>query len=182
MIPLHSAKIVAEWWRRLVRCLRAAGRGDIEMARSLRPGDVWLEHAQNSVPATAPWDWDLRPLDVGKPAHPLLTSGREGVKRATGVDLVLLEKVVEEGLRELGFVDEAIVAELLCGVSDDSKCRRGTLLCAPHVGVLRSYAEMVKKTKASVAAGWATVGRRGDMWSCRAGRCVRAQCRWSTSR
>ena len=62
VIPAHSSKTVAVWWRKLVRCVRAAGRGDLELARSLRPADEWLEHALNSVPATAPWDWDLRPL------------------------------------------------------------------------------------------------------------------------
>ena len=28
---------------------------------------------------------------------------------------------------------------MLSGVEDDSKCKRGTLLCAPHVGGLKSY-------------------------------------------
>jgi hypothetical protein len=67
--------------------------------------------------------------------------------------------MVRDGLREKGFVlDEAIVSEMLSGIKDDSKCRRGTLLCAPHVGGLKSYQQMLKKTKASVEAGWASGG------------------------
>ena len=61
------------------------------MARRLRPADVWLEHSENSVPATAAWDWDLRPLELGLPAHPLPTSGRGGVQPATGLVLGVLE-------------------------------------------------------------------------------------------
>ena len=61
-------------------------------------------------------------------------------------------------MRDQGFVDEAIVSEMLSGIEDDSKCRRGTLLCAPHVGGLKSYQQMLKKTKASVEAGWASGG------------------------
>ena len=66
--------------------------------------------------------------------------------------------MVRDGLREKGFVDEAIVSEMISGIEDDSKCRRGTLRCAPHVGSLTSYQQMLKKTKASVEAGWASGG------------------------
>ena len=52
---------------------------------------------------------------------------------ATGLVLGVLEQMRRDGLREKGFVDEAIVSEMLSGIEDDSKCRRGTLLCAPHV-------------------------------------------------
>ena len=118
VIPVHTQRIVAKWRRQLRRCLRAAARGDVALARSLRPADMWLEHAEHSVLATAPWDWDLRPRAEGKPAHPLLTSGRGGVRPATGLQLGVLEQMVVEGLRENGFVDEAIVSEMLNGVSD----------------------------------------------------------------
>ena len=62
VVPVHTQRIVAKWRRQLRRCLRAAARGDVALARSLRPADMWLEHAEHSVPATAPWDWDMRPL------------------------------------------------------------------------------------------------------------------------
>ena len=61
-------------------------------------------------------------------------------------------------MREKGFVDGAIVYEMLSKIEDDSKCRRGTLLCAPHVDGLKSYKQMLTKTKASVEAGWASGG------------------------
>jgi hypothetical protein len=158
VIPAHALVVVSKWRRKLMRCLRAAGRGDLSLARRLRPADVWLEHAANSVPATAAWDWDLRPLERGEPAHPLSTSGKDGVTPATGLVLGVLEHMVAEGLRAKGFVDEAIVSEMISGIEDDSMCRRGTLLCAPHPGGLKSYQQMLKKTKASVDAGWASGG------------------------
>ena len=65
VIPAHALVVVAKWRRQLTRCLRAAARGDLSLARQLRPADVWLEHAENSVPAMAAWDWDLRPLELG---------------------------------------------------------------------------------------------------------------------
>ena len=134
VIPTRSLAAVGRWRRQLMRCLRAAARGDLSLARRLQPDDVWLEHSENSVPSTAAWDWDLRPLALGLPAHPLPTSGRGGVQPATGLVLGVLEQMVREGLRERGFVDEAIVSEMLSVIEDDSKCRRGTLLCAPYVG------------------------------------------------
>ena len=87
MIPAHALVVVGKWRRQLTRCLRAAARGDLSLARRLRPADVWLEHSENSVPATAAWDWDLRPLALGLPAHPLPTSGRGAVQPATGLVL-----------------------------------------------------------------------------------------------
>ena len=179
MIPAHTQRLVVNWRRELRHCLRAAARGDLVLARRLRPKDLWLEHADHSVPATAPWDWDMRPLAEGKPAHPLLTSGRGGVKPATGLQLGVLEQMVAEGLRANGFVDEAIVSEMLNGVSDDSKCRRGTLLCAPHVGGLKDYEQLLAKTKASVEKG---DGQRVGTRIYRAGRCAHAQCRSWMSR
>ena len=158
VIPAHALVVVSRWRRKLTRCLRAAGRGDLSLARRLRPADVWLEHSDSSMPATAAWDWDLRPLERGEPAHPLPTSGRDGVKPATGLVLGVLEQMVVEGLREKGFVDEAIVSEMISGIEDDSRCRRGTLLCAPRTGGLKSYQQMLKKTKASVDSGWASGG------------------------
>ena len=91
----------------MTRCLRAAARGELSLARRLRPEDVWLEHSENSVPATAAWDWDLRPLELGQPAHPLPTSGRGGVQPATGLVLGVLKQMVTDGLW--------IEGEMICG-------------------------------------------------------------------
>ena len=140
VIPAHALVTVGKLRRQLKRCLRAAARGELSLARRLRPADVWLEHSENSVPAMAAWDWDLRPLELCLPAHPLPTSGRDGVQPATGLVLGVLEQMVRDGLREKGFVDEAIVlSEIISGIEDDSKCRRGIVLCSPHVGGLKSY-------------------------------------------
>ena len=116
VIPAHSLVVVGKWRRQLTRCLRAAARSELSLARRLRPDDVWLEHSENSVPATTAWDWDLRPLELGQPAHPLLTSGRGGVQPGTGLVLGVLEQMVRDGLREKqkGFVGEAIVSEISC--------------------------------------------------------------------
>ena len=62
--------------------------------------------------------------------------------------------------------------EMISGIEDDSKCRRGTLLCAPHVGGLKSYQQLLKKTKASVEAG----GHREGIPPCRVGQSGRALC------
>ena len=82
VIPAHALVTVGKWRRQLKRCLRAAALGELSLARQLQPADVWLEHSESSVPATAAWDWDLRPLELGLPAHPLPTSGRGGVQPA----------------------------------------------------------------------------------------------------
>ena len=52
--------------------------------------------------------------------------------------------------------DQAIVSEMLNGVADNSRCRRGTLLCAPHVGALTELAQALAKTRANVDKGWAS--------------------------
>ena len=85
VVPVHTQRLVRQWRKLLRRCMRAAARGDFGLARRLRPDDLWLEHAQHSVPATAPWDWDLTPLSVGQPAEALPVSGRDGVLPDTGV-------------------------------------------------------------------------------------------------
>ena len=60
VIPAHALVVVGRWRRQQTRCLHAAARGELRLARRLRPEDVWLEHAENSVPAMATWDWDLQ--------------------------------------------------------------------------------------------------------------------------
>jgi hypothetical protein len=118
VVPAHSQALVRQWTRQLRRCFRAAARGDLRLAKRLRPADLWLEHADHSVSGTAAWNWDLRPLAEGLPAHPLLVSGRGGVVPATGLVLGVLEQMVAGGLRRHGFTDEAI------GLGDD-EWRRG---------------------------------------------------------
>ena len=152
VVPQCTDRLVRQWCRQLRRCFRAARRGEVSLARRLRPDDLWLEHSEHSVPETAPWDWDLRPLECGEPAVPHPVSGRDGVLPATSVALSEVERAA------VGFDDQAIVSEMLHGVADDSDCRRGTLLCAPHAGALANFAVALEKVAANVSQGWATGG------------------------
>ena len=74
---------------------------------------------------------NVRPLADGLPAVPLATSGRDGVKPKTSVNLGELG-----GPSDSAFADQQILDELRQGFSDDSQCKRGTLLCAPHGSAL----------------------------------------------
>eukprot|EP00966_Prymnesium_polylepis_P334716 7390085-Prymnesium_polylepis.1 len=144
VIPAHTRRLVRVWMRRLRRCLRAARRGEASLARRLRPDDLWLAHEAHSLEATAAWNWDLRPLVRGLPAVPF---GWEVGDPDTGVAL-------EAWLADAdGFADAGIVAEVVRGVADDSRCRRGTLLCAPHAGALERFEVAASKLQAGVEAG-----------------------------
>jgi hypothetical protein len=88
-------------------------------------------------------------------------SGRDGVRPQTGLDLQAVARGAD------GFADEAIISEMLTGVSDDSECRRGTLLCAPHAGALERFEVAMEKTGANVAKGWATGGYDLPCWPLR---------------
>ena len=150
--PAATWRLVEQWCRRMRRCFRAAQRGDASLARRLRPADLWLEHSEHSCAATAAWDWDMRPLEHGRPAVPLPTSGRDGVLPATSIAMGEVERAAA------GFPDQAIVSEMLGGIADDSECRRGTLLCAPHAGALANLAEALARTRKSVQEGWCSGG------------------------
>ena len=161
VVPAATLRLVSWWRRRLRRCMRAAAHGDAGLARRLRPEDLFLDHASHSVAATAAWDWDLEPLDRGLPAVAMQPSGRGGLEPATSVRL-------REWLRDaVGFPDQAIVSEVANGVADDSQCRRGTLLCAPHAGGLAHHAVAEAKLAASVAAGYASAPHALPCWPLR---------------
>ena len=161
VVPLATQRLVSWWRRRLQRCMRAAARGDCSLARRMRPDDLFLDHAEHSVPATAPWDWDLAPISAGEPAVAMQPSGGGGVGPATSVEL-------RAWLRDsVGFPDQAIVSEVVNGVSDDSVCRRGTLLCAPHAGALAHHAQAEAKLAAGVAAGYTSPFHRLPCWPLR---------------
>ena len=154
--PPSTWRLVRRWQRQLRRCFRAAERGDARLARRLRPDDLWLDHAAHSCAATAAWDWDMRPLERGEPAVPLPVSGRDGVLPRTSIVLPAVRAARIEG----GFADLAILDEMERGVADDSACRRGTLLCAPHAGALRELTVAVGKAEGDVHSGWADGGHR----------------------
>ena len=152
VIPKHTQRRIRKWRHQLKRCLAAAEKGDAEEARRRRPTDLWLAHEKNSVAATAEWDWDLRPLERGEPAVPLPVSGRWGVEPHSSVVAAAVRAVGDD------FADRAILAEMITGVEDDSRCRRGTLLCAPHLGAIKLFAEACAKAHANVEKNWASGG------------------------
>jgi hypothetical protein len=152
--PASTWRLVRRWQRQLRRCFRAAERGNAGLARRLRPADLWLDHAAHSCAATAAWDWDMRPLEHGEPAVPLPISGVAGAPPRTSIVLPAVCAARADG----GFVDLAILDEMERGVSDDSACRRGTLLCAPHAGALRELSIAVGKAEGDVSSGWADGG------------------------
>ena len=166
VIPTCTLRRVRAWMRQLRRCLRFAARGDLAMARRMRPDDLWLPHASNSVPETAAWDWDLRPLTLGLPAVPFCPSGRDGVLPPGPMG----ESAVRDAIRAaaVGFADQAIVTEILGGIRDDATCARGTLLCAPHAGALKLYEQAREKLLKTETKGWGTGGWELPCWPLRA--------------
>ena len=161
VVPCATQRLVSWWRRSLRRCMRAAARGEQSLARRMRPDDLFLDHAEHSVPSTAPWDWDLAPLSRGEPAVAMQPSGGGGVEPATSVEL-------RAWLRDsAGFPDQAIVSEVVNGVSDDSGCRRGTLLCAPHAGALAHHEQAEAKLAAGVAAGYTSEFHSLPCWPLR---------------
>ena len=109
------------WWTgKMGACLRAAARGNVRLAKQLRPPDLCL-HEGHMVEGTERWVWDLRPLQEGRPAEPLQPSG-EGRPPATDLNI---EAVRAAGL---GFADQAIISELIYGISDDNPGGMATVL------------------------------------------------------
>ena len=150
IIPVATIKLVAKWKQRLRKCLRLASKGRWAEAERVRPPDVWLPACSHMTAEAMPWNWDLSPLAHGKPAIPLAISG-ELVEPPTSLALAAVRAAREEG----GFRDEAILDEMIRGISDDVDDERGTLLCAPHGSALRFWSVASQKTAANVTKGWA---------------------------
>ena len=150
VVPAATLRRV-RWWRRaLRRSLRAAARGDLSLARRLRPTDLWLPEAEHTMPAARGRAWDLLPFEQGLPAVELGSADADRAGLSSGL---IPEAVTAAGI---GFADQAIVAEMLQGLSDDARLPLGTLLCAPHASALAAFAVADAKLSASVAQGWAT--------------------------
>ena len=71
--PLWAQR-VSTWMRRSRRCIRLSLQGRWQMARRMRPPDLWVSAEASMLPEVAPWDWDLRPMARGEPAVPTLPS------------------------------------------------------------------------------------------------------------
>ena len=152
--------LVRTWMRRLRRSLRAAQRGEPGLAKRLRPRDVWLGEEYMVLESRA-WNWDLRPLALGEPAIPLAPSGRDGVESPSSFERS------ELGRDDATFPDQAILSEMTQGVRDDSACRRGTLLCAPHGSALENFAVAEEKIAKGVESGWLSAGWELPCWPLR---------------
>ena len=152
--------LVRTWLRRLRRSLRAAQRGELKMAKRLRPKDLWLGE-EYMVLEARDWNWDLRPLAVGKPAVPLAPSGRDGVESPSSFERS------ELGKDDSTFADQAILSEMAQGMRDDSACRRGSLLCAPHGSALENFAVAMEKIAKGVENGWLSSGWELPCWPIR---------------
>ena len=163
VVPAGTQRRVAHWVRMLRRCLAAAGRGNLGMARRLRPGDLVLRAEEgHMVSGTEHWVWDLRPLARGLPAVPLAMSG-EG--RPPPTDLLLGAVLAQSA----GFLDQEIISELVHGVSDDAACEAVAVLSPPHVGALQYYAEMQAKLAKDRGRGWShCTGWELPFWPLRA--------------
>lgn len=162
IIPVRTQRRVAHWMRRLRRCLAAAARGNLSMARRLRPADLVLRASEgHMVPGTEAWVWDLRPLMEGKEAVPLRPSG-DGDPPATDLNLT------EVMAASVGFDDQAIISELVHGVSDDASCEHATVLSPPHVGALQYYEQLQGKLGKDAARGWSSTSAELPFWPVRA--------------
>jgi hypothetical protein len=164
VVTLAALKKIRAWYRRLRRCLNFASHGNWSKAARMRPPDLWLDHNTYSVPSSAPWEWDLRPLAYGGEAVPWTPSNGEDVTPSSDLNADTLRAV----LRESAFGDLAIVSEMLQGVRDDAACTRGTLLCAPHTGGLKLYAQGRDKLLKNEEQRWATGGHELPCWPIRA--------------
>ena len=152
--------LVRTWMRRLRRSLRAAQRGDTRLAKRLRPADLWLG-VEYMTPEARDWNWDLRPLALGQTAIPLAVSGRDGLEPPSSFDRS------ELGKDDSAFKDQAILSEMAQGMRDDSDCRRGTLLCAPHGSALEHFAVAEEKIAKGVTNGWLSAGWELPCWPIR---------------
>lgn len=151
-MPKRTLSIIRLWMKRLRRCLRAAARGAVKLARRIRPADLWLDAEQHTMPAARGLVVDLRPIAAGGDAVVMAPSGVGGVEPITSVATDQL------GVDDAGFLDQAIISEMRDGIADDSVCQRGTLLCAPHASALLHFTEASAKVRKSVDAGWTTGG------------------------
>ena len=119
----------------------------------MRPPDVWLPAELHQTEETRPWAWDLTPLACGMQARPMVTSSVDA-EPDTSLDLRELRAAKLRG----DFADEAILDEMISGVSDDiafDSSRHGSLLCAPHLSAIREWSIARERTSANVQRGWA---------------------------
>ena len=62
------------------------------------------------------------------------------------------------------FADEAILSDMLNGVTDDVRAPRGPLLYSPHTGALQGMAQAKAKLKTLVEEDWAETHESLPLW------------------
>lgn len=157
VIPKATMVKVGVWLRQFRKCIAAAAKGKLSLARRIRPEDLWLPEEECTVEAARGFVWDLTPLERGEPARVVEASAPDGDLNARAVDML-----------GIGHVDQGIVGEMLYGFADDADVPMGTLLCAPHVGALRHLTQAKLKVAKSVTKGWAFTYERIPCWPLRA--------------
>ena len=162
---LHAkwASRLRTWIRRCRRCIRLSQSGRFNMARKLRPPDLWMAAEQCMLPSTLPWDWDLRPWLRGEPAVPTVRSALAD----NPPPVSFARSVVAADLAGGEYSDKAILAEMLNGICDDVVGPRGSFLCAPHQGGLRFAAEAASRLQTGVTEGWAAEYAQVPYWPIR---------------
>ena len=145
-----ALRLVKAWVASFRKMAAAAKKGNWRLAKVRRPVDLWLSEEDYTMPAAKGLYVDLRPLARGESAvgYPF------GSLNPGAVDTdILVDNVALWGK---DFADQALIDEARRGMSDDSSVPAGTLLCAPHVGALKSFEVAMSKIEKSVTEGWAS--------------------------
>ena len=105
---------------------------------------------ESTMPAAKGLYVDLRPLARGDPAKGFAFGSMDMAAVHTDISATNVE------LWGKNFADQALIDEAKRGMSDDSTVLAGTLLCAPHIGALKSFDVAMSKIEKSVTEGWAS--------------------------
>lgn len=135
------------------------------------PGGVHLRGLMGCWPVFMELVRECHPRDPSA-AWALLHVAHDAFDRGYNTPDISVPVAVTDLLAGWRFADQGIVSEMVDGEQDDSACRRGTLLCAPHAGAFQFMDVVVAQAAASEAAGWSTRGTCS-----RAGRYDRARTR-----
>ena len=150
VINEKALRLVKAWMASFRKMAAAAKKGNWRLAKVRRPVDLWLSEEDYTMPAAKGLYVDLRPLARGESAvgYPFGSFNPGAVDTDISVDNV--------ALWGKDFADQALIDEARRGMSDDSSVPAGTLLCAPHVGALKSFEVAMSKIDKSVTEGWAS--------------------------
>ena len=150
VINAKAIRLVKAWRASFKKMEAAARKGNWRLAKVRRPPDLWLSEEESTMPAARGLYVDLRPLARGYPAKGFAFGSMDMAAVHTDISATNVE------LWGKNFVDQALIDEAKRGMSDDSTVPAGTLLCAPHVGALKSFDVAMSKIEKSVTEGWAS--------------------------